>query len=180
MPKLILLLVILQLQACGDQAENRFIIDLEQCTVAGRPMLELLGWNPSAAESIEQVKRYQQFVTTAADHGVFFGLCGIDVEHGQAMALRIPDLEVGRPGFHGSIKPSLSGDTTVAEIEAWYGPPVTLPDGQAYSQVRRSGDRIGRFADWSSICKGLTLRLDFDHRDRLSAITIYPTPTSGK
>ncbi len=171
-----MLLGLVQLQACGEQAGNHFVVDLEQCTVAGRPMLELLATDPGAVVSAEQAGDYQQFATVAADHGVYFGLCGIDVGHGQAMALRIPDLESGRHGFQGVIQPFLSGDTSVMDVEARYGPPPLVSGASAYSQVRRSGNRMGRFADWSSTCTGLTMRLDFDHRDQLSAITIYPTP----
>ncbi len=177
MPRLILvLLALLQLQACGEQAGSHFVVDLERCTVAGRPMLKLLATNPGTVVSAEQAGDYQRFTTVAADHGVYFGLCGIDVEHGQAMALRIPDLESGRHGFQGAIKPFLSGDTSVVDVEARFGPPYSVAGAPAYSQVLRSGNRTGKFADWSSICAGLTMRLDFDHRDRLSAITIYPKP----
>ncbi|MCP3669921.1 MAG: hypothetical protein GY814_05720 [Gammaproteobacteria bacterium] len=181
MLKLILvLLALFQLQACGDLAESGFVIDLEQCTMAGRPVLELLAMEPGVVVSAEQAGDRQLFTTVAADHGVYFGLCGIDVEHGQSMALRIPDLELGRQGFQGVIKPFTSDDTSVADIEARYGPPLSVSGAPAYSQVRRSGNRMGRFADWSSICVGLTMRLNFDHRDRLSAITIYPTPTPDR
>ena len=141
-------------------------------------MLEVLSWDPAKTVLAEQTRRYQQFANTAADHGVYFGLCGIDVEHGQAMALRIPDLELGRTGFQGQIRPSISPNTTAAEIEARYGLPISGAGVPAYSQVQRTGDKIGRFADWSAICEGLTMRLDFNHLDRLSAITIYPTPAT--
>jgi len=172
MQRLIPLLLLL-LTACSDRAGDAYTIDLENCTLDGRSMLELLQIDPAASLPPKEAGRYQLIVTEAADHGVYFGLCGIDVEHGQAMALRIPDLEQGRPGFQGEIRPLLS---SVDEYQAKYGQPIPLRDGSIFTQVSRTGDKMGRFADWSSICKGLTMRLDFDHRDRLSAITIYPTP----
>jgi hypothetical protein len=171
----LLLAIAVLVTACGDQAGDGYTIDLEKCTLDGRPMLGLLQIDPAASLSAKESGRYQTIVTEAADHGVYFGLCGIDVEHGQAMALRIPDLELGRPGFQGKIRPLLG---TLDEYQARYGQPISQPDGSIFTQVSRTGDRIGRFADWSSICQGLTMRLDFDHRDRLSAITIYPTPGS--
>ena len=170
----LILLLMLLLTACSDRAGDGYSIDLENCTLDGRPMLGLLQIDPAASLPPRQAGAYQRVVTEAADHGVYFGLCGIDVKHGQAMALRIPDLELGRPGFQGEIRPLLS---TLDEYRARYGAPLPQPDGSLFTQVRRTGDGIGRFADWSSICPGLTMRLDFDHRDRLSAITIYPTPT---
>ncbi len=173
-------LMVVLLTACSDRAGDGYTIDLEGCTLDGRPMLELLQIDLSTSLPPQAAGRYQRIVTEAADHGVYFGLCGIDVEHGQAMALRIPDLELGRPGFEGAIKPFTSGDTSVADIEARYGLPLPASGASAYGQVRRTGDKMGRFADWDSICTGLTMRLNFDHRDRLSAITIYPTPITEK
>ncbi len=171
-------LVMMLVAACSEPDKTSYVIDLKDCTVAGRSMLEVLQWDPSESEPSQQTRLYQQFAQNAADHGVYFGLCGIDVEHGQAMALRIPDLELSRPGFKGWIKPSISGNTTILDIVNRYGQPISKPGSPVFSEVRRTGGRVGKFADWSSICDGLTMRLDFNHRDRLSAITIYPTPTS--
>ncbi len=167
-------MMLLLLTACSDQTGKSYSIDLEKCTLDGRPILELLQIDPAASLPPEESRRYQTIVTEAADHGVYFGLCGIDIRHGQAMALRIPDLELGRPGFRGEIRPLLN---SADEYQEKYGSPIKQPDGSTFVQVRRTGDKLGRFADWSNICAGLTMRLDFDHRDRLSAITIYPTPS---
>jgi hypothetical protein len=164
---------LLLLGACGGQRADPYTVDLAQCTAQGTPIAQVLRWSPAEGDpdSPEYV-RIKDLVVTSASHGAYFGACNLATK-GQALTLRVADPARQDAGFRGRLLPPMSARTGRADLERLFGPPDPGPDGAGYQALAGADGRAGLVGQWSRICPGLVLRLEFDQRDRLSTLMVH-------
>ncbi|MEA3292294.1 MAG: hypothetical protein U9Q71_08375 [Pseudomonadota bacterium] len=162
------------LAACTPEREN-LLLDLERCTVDGLSFSAALRWESATIDfDSERYRRFEKLVARSAPFGVYYGVCGIDRTHGQAMLARLPDPETANRALPLETRPPLSRSTDRPKLERLFGPPNVKQGDASYKPVLHTDSSIGRAGEWTSICRGFMVKFTLDAADHLTTILISP------
>lgn len=146
-------------------------IDLDACRVENYSLATVLKKNQQG----ELNPQAYDLMAVAPPHGVYFGVCGIDEQHGQSMLLVFSGKQ--DPQYPLTVTPPLFRGMSKAAVEELFGMPNITHSGKPYKKILLSGNQSGSQGRWAGLCPGFTMQFSFDQRARLTRLLILPVDT---
>lgn len=164
-----IILIALSLSACTTERDSDLLLDLTACTLGGNTFEKLLKRDAQGNFGPE----LSSMMAAASDHGILFGMCGIDADHGQSMLVRFAD-QYQASEAKLSVNPKLSYGMSSAAVEDLFGLPDVPSEGKRYIPKLLSGNRPGVSGRWAGVCPDFTLQLTFDEEIGLTRLIVFP------
>lgn len=162
-----IIILLVGLSGCSP-SDPGLHIDLETCQAGNNSFTTVLKKNQQGRFTAQAY----ELMATAPLHGVYFGVCGADVQHGQSMLVNLPRQQ--DPQFPLSITPSLVRGMSKNAVEALFGLPNISHNGEPYKEILLSGNKYGSHGRWAGLCSGFTMQFSFDENARLTRLLILP------